>query len=79
MAHISTQYVFQDRLSHDDEIRMKTTLYAYQGIKRITYNRDHSILCIDYHDHNLSREQIEQCLNDLHYRYTFMDSVIFLG
>lgn len=79
MAHISTQYEFKDRLSHDDEIQMKTALHAYQGITRIAYDRDHGTLCIDYHDHDLSREQIEQCLNDLHYRYTFMDSVIFLG
>jgi len=79
MAQVSIQYALDHQLNSHDVSRIKRELDRYRGVRNVSLNRDNGILCVNFDDHAVSKKQLEQCLSQMEYVYSLIDSITFLG
>lgn len=76
MAQISIQYALDHELNLHDVKRIKQRLDEFPGVKSVALNQENGILCVDFDDSATDRQCLEQCLNDMEYRFSLIDSII---
>lgn len=77
MAQVSVQYCLDKELSIHDEKTLKRILDKFPGVTSVSVNVLDGILCVDYDDTGVKREQLEACLKEESYVYTMIDQITF--
>ncbi len=76
MAQVSIQYALDHELDAHDVKQIKQRLDEFQGVESVALNQENGILCVDFNDRVTDQRCLEQCLRDMEYRFSLIDSII---
>lgn len=77
MAQISIQYALHQQLDIHEEKMIKRALDQFPGVKSVSVNMESGILCIDYDDTGVKRDELEQRMSELGYSISMIDAISF--
>lgn len=77
MAQVSIQYALHQALTTHEEKKIKKELDEFPGVKSVALNIKEGILCIDYDDTGVTRQELETRCNALGYPLTLIDAITF--